>query len=177
MVKERPVCSASSFEKQTTTRGKFFDATELYLGVESCCGLAASSRFATPQSNQKFLRVILQTVWIECRCLGLLFDSDDTLGMSLQTVSLSEVWELETANWMESTHKQALLCPEYSFVCRDVFNSLAVSASSRARGSVVGWGTMLQAGRSWVRFTLRSLDFSTDLIPPAALWPWGRLNL
>jgi hypothetical protein len=42
---------------------------------------------------------------------------------------------------------------------------------------VVGWGTMLQFGRSWVRFPLRSLDFSIHLFLPAALWSWGRLNL
>jgi hypothetical protein len=41
----------------------------------------------------------------------------------------------------------------------------------RARGSVVGWGTMLQARRSRVRFPMRSLDISIDLIFPAALWP------
>jgi hypothetical protein len=33
-----------------------------------------------------------------------------------------------------------------------------------ARGGVVGWGTLLQAGRSRVPFPMRSLDFSIDLI-------------
>jgi hypothetical protein len=35
---------------------------------------------------------------------------------------------------------------------------------------------MLHAGRSLVPFPT-SLDFSTDLILPATLWPWGRLGL
>jgi hypothetical protein len=35
---------------------------------------------------------------------------------------------------------------------------------------VLGWGTMLQARRSWVRFPMRAFDFSIDLIIPAAVW-------
>jgi hypothetical protein len=46
-----------------------------------------------------------------------------------------------------------------------------------ARGSVVGWGTMPQGGPSRVRFPIKLLDFSIDLILPASLWPWGRLSL
>jgi hypothetical protein len=46
-----------------------------------------------------------------------------------------------------------------------------------ARGSIVGWSTMLQAGRSRDRILMRSLDFSIDLILPAALLPWGWLSL
>jgi hypothetical protein len=36
-----------------------------------------------------------------------------------------------------------------------------------ARGSVAGWSTTLQAGRSRVRFPMRRVDFSIDVNFPA----------
>jgi hypothetical protein len=55
--------------------------------------------------------------------------------------------------------------PGHSFMPIDgAFGKIAI-----ARGSVVGWGTMLRVGRSRVRFPVWSLDFSIDLILPAAL--------
>ena len=46
-----------------------------------------------------------------------------------------------------------------------------------ACGGAVGWGTALQAGRSWVQFMKVSFEFYIDIILPAALYPWGRLSL
>jgi hypothetical protein len=34
-----------------------------------------------------------------------------------------------------------------------------------------------QAGRWRIRFSIRFLDFSIDLILPASLWPWGQLSV
>jgi hypothetical protein len=46
-----------------------------------------------------------------------------------------------------------------------------------AHSGTVGWGTVLQAGRSQVRFLMVYLGFFTGIILPAALWPCGRLSL
>jgi hypothetical protein len=52
-----------------------------------------------------------------------------------------------------------------------------ITAAIGARGSAVFLGTKLQAGRSRFRFPITLMDFSIDLIFPAALWSWDRLSL
>jgi len=42
-----------------------------------------------------------------------------------------------------------------------------------ARGGTVGRGTVLQAGKSQVRFPMVSSEFFIDITLPAALWTWG----
>jgi hypothetical protein len=60
--------------------------------------------------------------------------------------------------------------------CRDTNSTkLTPNRVQGTRSSVVGWGTMLQAGRSRVRFPIKLLHFTIDLILPA--WPWGGLGV
>jgi hypothetical protein len=60
--------------------------------------------------------------------------------------------------------------------CSKIYLDLHI-ADKGVRGSAVGWGTALQAGRWRVRFTMVSVESFIDIILPAALWPWGWLNL
>ena len=42
-----------------------------------------------------------------------------------------------------------------------------------AGGDAVSWGTALQAGSSWIRFQMVSLEIFIEIILPAVLWPLG----
>jgi hypothetical protein len=68
-------------------------------------------------------------------------------------------------------------CPVQLSLCPQTSSFLIVPHQTCACSCVVSWGTMLQAGRSRVRFPMRSLDFLIDPILPAALWPWSWLSL
>ena len=59
----------------------------------------------------------------------------------------------------------------------NIKNMSSYLTENGARGGAVGWGTATQTRRSRVRFATVSLEFFIDIIPPAALWPWGWLSL
>jgi hypothetical protein len=63
--------------------------------------------------------------------------------------------------------------------CVDFFSPIILSIRNKIchRDSVVGWENMLQAWRSRVWFPVMSLDFSINIIFPAAICPYGRLSL
>jgi hypothetical protein len=87
-------------------------------------------------------------------------------GLSENKISVLVIVHWETPqklihNWLQHSPNRNRLSPEGS--CYRAMLNLA------ARGGAVGWGIALQAGRL--------LEFFIDIIPPAALWPWGRLSL
>ena len=62
----------------------------------------------------------------------------------------------------------------YVAVSCDYYSPTVVTG---ARGGAVGWGTALQGGKSRVQFPMVSVEFSIDIILPAAPWLWRWLSI
>jgi hypothetical protein len=64
-----------------------------------------------------------------------------------------------------------------SYSLKHAFQNLFRSIKCKCTSTTSGQGTVLQIGRSLVRFQMVSFEFFIDIILPIALWPWGRLSL
>jgi hypothetical protein len=92
----------------------------------------------------------------------------------LADIKLNALKEKEkTQNMLKNNYSSN----NYDNCNRTILVAIVTHEGLLTRGSVVSCATMLQAGRSRVRFPMRSLDFSTYLFLPAILWPRGRLSL
>jgi hypothetical protein len=86
------------------------------------------------------------------------------------------LWQGTSAcTWLQAETKicrseELEFCLTLKCVCsfRLRVNYMYKFAGEGARGSVVGWGTMLQAGRSWVLFPMKLLKFFFNLPNPSS---------
>ena len=76
-----------------------------------------------------------------------------------------QVWTLTSSNWANGLRSRDRPRVRYS-CCENAVFSYSYVDNSGARSGAVRWGSALQAGRSWVLFTVVSLEFFIDTVIP-----------
>jgi hypothetical protein len=92
-------------------------------------------------------------------------------------MSPPHLWDFFLCLHVIKSRRNSIRCYFHFRMLSTLKNNSLINYIRGARGSVVGSGTMLQAGKTQVQFLMRSLDFSVDLILLVAQWPWGGLSL
>jgi len=84
-----------------------------------------------------------------------------------------EAWSLVLQNVLSAY----VLCRDHSVKTRKRQYCVFYTCVGRAVAQLIEAPSYIQTGRPRVRLPTISLEFFTDLILPAQLWPWGRLSL
>ena len=140
-----------------------YPAHKLHLQTDWACGRSANFPFAVPVFPSVEVPLSLS--------LSLSLSLTHTRGEELR-LRVSEIRVLrKTFGSNRGTREENYIVKSFT-ICTVHWILLGHPA-----GDVIGWGTALQTWRSRVRFPMASLEFSIDIILPAALWHWGWLSL
>jgi hypothetical protein len=124
----------------------------LFLVFASCCVFSYAVSLLYQSTQQSYNKQINTTILVFVYCMEVLLHAHvSRYWISYQYGSRSVIYKF----WFG-------LSNNFKFIPVSIyFGIMFCSKHVRgARGSVVGWGTMLQAGRSWVRVPMRSIFFN-----------------
>jgi hypothetical protein len=182
----RKSCKFVCFQNPLKTIILQWDNYEAFLWLFGC--LLIASRDSSIRSYYiAFLSIVYRqnVVFLSSYLLYIVISGDLLCAHTYQQAANNDgrVYRKRCWDWLVNSYLWALHCSMSAESQGKLLGNNMKGASLRQRwrhatigelwkrrcSSVVDWGTMLQAGRSRVRFPMRSLDFSIDLMLPGAL--------